>query len=88
VDKALPKLLDLNPDVLAVTGDHSTPAKLKAHSWHPVPFLLWAPDTVRSDSQDTFGERSCQLGGLGTFPATGIMPLLMAHANRLQKYGA
>ena len=88
VDKALPTLLDLNPDVLAVTGDHSTPAKLKAHSWHPVPFLLWAPDTVRIDSQDTFGERSCQLGGLGTFPATDIMPLLMAHANRLQKYGA
>jgi len=67
VDKALPTLLNLNPDVLAVTGDHSTPAKLKAHSWHPVPFLLWAPDTVRMDSQDTFGERSCQLGGLGTF---------------------
>ncbi|TEU00201.1 MAG: 2,3-bisphosphoglycerate-independent phosphoglycerate mutase [Anaerolineales bacterium] len=88
VDKALPALLNLNPDVLAVTGDHSTPAKLKTHSWHPVPFLLWAPDTVRMDSQDTFGERSCQLGGLGTFPATDIMPLLMAHAKRLQKFGA
>jgi 2,3-bisphosphoglycerate-independent phosphoglycerate mutase len=88
VDKALPTLLNLNPDVLAVTGDHSTPAKLKTHSWHPVPLLLWAPDTVRTDSQDTFGERSCQLGGLGTFPATDIMPLLMAHAKRLRKFGA
>ncbi len=88
VDKALPALLNLNPDVLAVTGDHSTPAKLKTHSWHPVPFLLWAPDTIRMDSQDTFGERSCQLGGLGTFPATDIMPLLMAHAKRLRKFGA
>ena len=88
VDKALPALLNLNPDVLAVTGDHSTPAKLKAHSWHPVPFLLWAPYTVRMDSQDSFGERSCQLGGLGTFPGTDIMPLLMAHAQRLRKFGA
>jgi 2,3-bisphosphoglycerate-independent phosphoglycerate mutase len=88
VDRALPALLDLQPDVLAVTGDHSTPAKLKAHSWHPVPFLLWAPETVRTDSQVIFGERACQLGGLGTFPATDIMPLLMAHANRLQKFGA
>jgi len=88
VDKALPTLLNLKPDVLAVTGDHSTPAKLKTHSWHPVPFLLWAPDTVRMDSQDTFGERSCQLGGLGTFPATDIMPQLMAHAKRLRKFGA
>jgi len=88
VDKALPVLLNLNPDVIAVTGDHSTPAKLKTHSWHPVPFLMWAPDTVRMDSQDTFGERSCQLGGLGTFPGTDIMPLLMAHAKRLRKFGA
>jgi 2,3-bisphosphoglycerate-independent phosphoglycerate mutase len=88
VDKALPTLLNLKPDVLAVTGDHSTPAKLKTHSWHPVPFLLWAPDTVRMDSQGTFGERSCQLGGLGTFPATDIMPQLMAHAKRLRKFGA
>jgi 2,3-bisphosphoglycerate-independent phosphoglycerate mutase len=88
VDNALPALLNLNPDVLAVTGDHSTPAKLKSHSWHPVPFLLWAPGTARIDSQDTFGERSCQLGGLGTFPGTDIMPLLMAHARRLRKFGA
>ncbi len=88
VDNALPVLLNLNPDVLAVTGDHSTPAKLKSHSWHPVPFLLWAPETARMDSQDTFGERSCQLGGLGTFPGTDIMPLLMAHARRLRKFGA
>ncbi len=88
VDSALPQLLELEPDVLAVTGDHSTPARLRAHSWHPVPFLLWAPATVREDASTRFGERSCAAGGLGTFPATGIMPQLMAHANRLNKYGA
>lgn len=88
VDAALPQLMELAPDVLAVTGDHSTPARLRAHSWHPVPFLLWAPATVRSDSSTGFGETSCAAGGLGTFPATEIMPQLMAHANRLNKYGA
>ena len=56
VDQALPALLALKPDVLLVTGDHSTPAKLKSHSWHPVPLLLWAPATTRRDVQDHFGE--------------------------------
>ncbi len=88
VDKALPTLLDLKPDVLAVTGDHSTPARVKTHTWHPVPFLLWAPGTVRSDDQTQFGERSCAHGGLGTFPTTQVMPQLMAHAGRLIKFGA
>jgi 2,3-bisphosphoglycerate-independent phosphoglycerate mutase len=88
VDQALPGLLALQPDVLAVTGDHSTPAKMKVHSWHPVPFLLWAPQTIRSDDQTKFGERTCAQGNLGTFPATEAMTLLMAHANRLEKFGA
>lgn len=88
VDAALPQLLDLKPDVLAVTGDHSTPARLRSHSWHPVPFLLWAPATVRAVASQGFGETSCALGGLGTFPATDVMPLLMAHAGRLVKFGA
>lgn len=88
VDAALPELMRLKPDVLAVTGDHSTPARLRAHSWHPVPFLLWAPATVRADASERFGESSCATGGLGTFAATEIMPQLMAHANRLVKYGA
>jgi len=88
LDQALPDLLALQPDVLAVTGDHSTPAKMKAHSWHPVPFLLWAPETIRSDDQTQFGERNCAQGNLGTFPAREAMTLLMAHANRLEKFGA
>lgn len=88
VDAALPTLLDLDPTVLAVTGDHSTPARLRTHSWHPVPFLLWAPSTARPDSGGSFGESTCARGGLGTFHATDVMPLLMAHASRLEKFGA
>ena len=88
VDSALPKLLELGPSVLAVTGDHSTPAKLKSHSWHPVPFLMWAPATVRTDDQTQFGESACARGGLGTFLATDAMPLMLAHALRLEKFGA
>jgi len=88
VDQALPRLLELEPDVLAITGDHSTPARLRTHSWHPVPLLLWAPETLRADDRQSFGERQCALGGLGTFPAKHLMQLLMAHAQRLRKYGA
>ncbi|MEN8173102.1 MAG: 2,3-bisphosphoglycerate-independent phosphoglycerate mutase [Chloroflexota bacterium] len=88
VDDALPALLDLNPDVLMITGDHSTPAVLRSHSWHPVPFLLWAPAAHLSDEQKTFGERACMSGGLGTFPAVEAMSLALAHAGRLTKYGA
>jgi len=88
VDKALPKLLELNPDVLIITGDHSTPAKLKSHSWHPIPFLLHAPTTVRPDNQISFGERACAQGGLTTFSALETVSLALAHANKLEKYGA
>jgi 2,3-bisphosphoglycerate-independent phosphoglycerate mutase len=88
VDAALPILLGLNPDVLIVTGDHSTPAMYKAHSWHPVPTLLWAPKTHMPDRAQAFGERECMCGALGQFPATDLMPLALAHANRLQKFGA
>lgn len=88
VDRALPALLDLRPDVLAITGDHSTPSRLRSHSWHPVPLLLWSPATTRRDVQDRFGETACAAGGLGTFPASDLMPLLLAHAGRLEKYGA
>ncbi len=88
VDAALPRLLELGPDVLIITGDHSTPAKWRSHSWHPVPFLLWAPATVRPDSQTHFGERACAQGGLGTFPARETLPLALAHAGRLMKFGA
>jgi len=88
VDEALPILLDLQPDVLIVTGDHSTPSQLKSHSWHPVPTLFWAPSTVQTDAATAFGETECSRGGLGIFPATELMPLALAHAQRLAKYGA
>jgi 2,3-bisphosphoglycerate-independent phosphoglycerate mutase len=87
IDSALPSLLDLKPDVIVVTGDHSTPALLKGHSWHPVPFLLYSkrcrPDKVRE-----FSESACVPGGLGRFPALDIMPLAMANALKLTKFGA
>jgi len=88
IDRELGRLMDLEPAVLAVTGDHSTPARLRSHSWHPVPLLIWAPDTVRPDDSLSFGERDCARGGLGTFPAKSLMALLLAHAGRLNKFGA
>jgi len=88
VDAALPILTELNPDVLIITGDHSTPATYKAHSWHPVPTLLYAPKTHMPDRAQAYGERECISGGLGQFPAADLMPLALAHANRLAKYGA
>ncbi|HEX9616031.1 MAG TPA: 2,3-bisphosphoglycerate-independent phosphoglycerate mutase [Anaerolineales bacterium] len=88
VDVALPRLLELKPDVLIITGDHSTPARLRTHSWHPVPFLLWAPATVRPDDLTAFGERACARGGLGSFSALDTIPLALAHARRLEKFGA
>jgi 2,3-bisphosphoglycerate-independent phosphoglycerate mutase len=88
VDEALPLLKALKPDVLMITGDHSTPAILKSHSWHPVPFLLWAPGTVRTDDQVKFGEKFCVHGGLGTINALETMHLALAHSLRLNKFGA
>ncbi len=88
VDLGINQILDLQPDVLAVTGDHSTPARLRSHSWHPVPLLLWAPQTVRPDDTKAFGERACARGGLSTFKAKKLMGLLLGHAERLDKFGA
>jgi 2,3-bisphosphoglycerate-independent phosphoglycerate mutase len=88
VDAALPTLLSLNPDVLIVTGDHSTPATYRSHSWHPVPTLLWAPGTHMTDRAQSFGERECMGGALGQFPAVDLMPMALAHARRMVKYGA
>ncbi len=87
VDAAIPGLMSLQPDVLVVTGDHSTPVALRSHSWHPVPALLWSP-TVRPDQSDSFGERSCATGSMGQFPATSLMPQAMAHAGRFSRFGA
>ena len=87
VDAALPRLLALRPEVLAVTGDHSTPAPMKAHSWHPVPLLLSAP-LAYVDDATRFDETSAITGHLGTFPSRELVGLLLAHAGRLAKYGA
>ncbi|MES2793613.1 MAG: 2,3-bisphosphoglycerate-independent phosphoglycerate mutase [Planctomycetota bacterium] len=87
LDAVLPRIAALQPTVLIVTGDHSTPSKMKSHSWHPVPVLL-AADTCRPDGCTTFGEQSCLSGGLGQFPAKHLMLLALAHAGRLEKFGA
>ncbi|MFM7290902.1 MAG: 2,3-bisphosphoglycerate-independent phosphoglycerate mutase [Planctomycetia bacterium] len=87
LDRALPRIERLKPDVLIVTGDHSTPSKLKSHSWHPVPTLLVA-DNCRPDGLAKFSERDCLRGGFGQFPAKHLMLLAMAHALRFGKYGA
>ena len=87
VDRALPRLIDLDPDVIIVTADHSTPAVLKGHSWHPVPFLLCSK-LCRPDGVVKFSERDCISGALGRFPATDVMPLALANALKLKKFGA
>ena len=87
LDLEMPNIVALKPDVILVTGDHSTPSKLKAHSWHPVPTLLCAK-TVRPDGVVEFGESYCLRGGLGQVEAKYLMSLAMAHAGRLAKYGA
>jgi 2,3-bisphosphoglycerate-independent phosphoglycerate mutase len=87
VDRLLPILTDLHPDVMVVTADHSTPAVLKAHSWHPVPVLLQGK-YARVDTVQTFDEIACSTGVLGCRPMVNLMPLVLAHALRLQKYGA
>jgi 2,3-bisphosphoglycerate-independent phosphoglycerate mutase len=87
VDALLPRLETLAPDVLVVTGDHSTPAALRAHSWHPVPVILHSR-TARVDDVDRFDEYACARGGLGLRPGVHLMGLALAHAGRLAKYGA
>lgn len=87
VDRLIPQVEALQPDVLVVTGDHSTPSRYRAHSWHPVPVLLASPWT-RPDKGATFGERACRLGELGIFPAVDLMTIALAHAGRLAKFGA
>jgi 2,3-bisphosphoglycerate-independent phosphoglycerate mutase len=87
MDAALPTLLAGKPDVLLVTGDHSTPPSLKAHSWHPVPVLMSAPH-LRGGDADRFNEVTCRAGQIGTIPSRELMPLAMAHAGKLEKFGA
>ena len=87
LDAALPGITALNPDVLVVSGDHATPAVLAAHSWHPVPVALVGQYAL-PDAVERFSERACGAGSLGTLPAHDLMPLILAHALRLTKYGA
>ena len=86
-DTHIPRLVDKNSDVLVVTSDHSTPCLLKSHSWHPNPFMLHAK-TAMPDAVTRFSERTCCQGYLGRFQAIYAMPLMLAHAGKLKKYGA
>jgi 2,3-bisphosphoglycerate-independent phosphoglycerate mutase len=87
VDSLIPDICALDPAVLVVTGDHSTPAVMAGHSWHPVPVLLSAK-TCRPDLATNFGERACITGGLGRMPMKYLMGVALAHAGKLQKFGA
>ncbi len=87
LDKFIPRLVALNPDVLVVTSDHSTPSALSGHSWHPNPFVLVAK-TAGIDDVTEFTERACGKGLLGRFRALYAMPLMLAHALKLKKFGA
>jgi 2,3-bisphosphoglycerate-independent phosphoglycerate mutase len=86
-DSYVPRVVELKPDVLVVTGDHSTPSLLRAHSWHPIPTMLHSR-YCRCDSVKEYGERACMRGGLGHILAVDLMPLAMANALRLTKFGA
>jgi len=87
LDAVVPELRALSPDVIAVSGDHSTPSQMAAHSWHPVPALLWSERCGRDDAE-RFGERWCRQGALGIRPTKDLMALMLANAGRLAKYGA
>ena len=87
LDRYIPRLLELEPDVLMLVGDHSTPSIMAAHSWHPVPFLLRSQWT-RGEGVEAFNERTCAQGSLGTIGAVNVMPLALAHSGKLTKFGA
>lgn len=86
-DALLPKIMELNPDCLVITGDHSTPARMKGHSWHPVPVLLRSP-YVLGGLCSSFSERQCTKGEFGVFPTVQLMSFMLANALRLKKFGA
>ena len=86
-DAQVPTVRALGPDVLVVSGDHATPSILAGHGWQPVPALLWSR-YCGADPVTAFTERACAAGTLGTIPAHHLMPLVMANAQRLTKFGA
>jgi 2,3-bisphosphoglycerate-independent phosphoglycerate mutase len=86
VDAVIPAILDLEPDVVCVTGDHATPSQLRSHSWHPVAFAMWGP-TVGVDEVDRFDELSARRGAFGDRLAKDLMPLMLAAGGRLARYG-
>lgn len=87
LDDKLPSIMDLDPDVLIVAGDHSTPSIMGAHSWHPVPLLIKSEYTEHMGVAN-FTEKSCSSGTLGHLKATDVMILALAHAGKLKKFGA
>ena len=87
LDTYIPRLIALQPEVLIVTGDHSTPSIMRSHSWHPVPTVI-ASRWALADATDKFSERGCGVGSLGIAPATSLMAHALAHARRLDKFGA
>ena len=86
-DAALPILLKKKPDVLAITGDHSTPCAVKGHSWHPQPVLLTSA-VSGSDKLERFTETGANSGSLGVFEAKYLIRLMQANARMFDKFGA
>ena len=86
LDELIPRLRNLNPDVFMVAGDHSTPAIMAAHSWHPVPFMLHS-ELTKGEGISGFNETACNLGAIGRIPATNIMLLALSHSGKLTKFG-
>lgn len=87
LDKKIPRLLELDPEVLVIAGDHATPAIMASHSWHNVPLLVRSEWTL-GENVERFSERAFAVGSLGTMPAVGVMALALAHAGKLAKFGA
>ena len=87
VDDALPQLVALEPDVLCITGDHSTPVPMRGHSWHPVPVLVRSK-VCFADAYPRFHEKTCRSGSLGNLASKDLITVLLAHAGPLDKYGA
>jgi 2,3-bisphosphoglycerate-independent phosphoglycerate mutase len=87
IDQVIPEILEAKPDVMIITGDHSTPVAMKGHSWHPVPVLMKAPYVI-GPYQESFDEVRCRHGELGLFRACELLPLAMAQAGKLKKFGA